>query len=76
MCSQGSIQQLLEMSDKLGSSIGNDGLGHAMQTQDVSDVQLGVLLSHVVGVYQNEMSRLGELIHNHPYGIILMGRER
>jgi hypothetical protein len=47
-----------------------------MQTQDVSKVQLGVLLGPEVGVRRNEMSILGESIHNHPYGIILMSRER
>jgi hypothetical protein len=29
---QGSMQLLLEASDKLGSSVKNDGLGHTMQT--------------------------------------------
>jgi hypothetical protein len=38
LCSQGSMQLLLEMSDKLGPSIINDGLRHIMQTQGVSNI--------------------------------------
>jgi hypothetical protein len=64
------------MGNKLGSSIRNDSLGHAMQTQDVSNVQFGVLLGPVVGVHRHEMSRLGESSHYRPYGILLAGRER
>jgi hypothetical protein len=48
---QGSMQLLPEMSDKLGSSVRNDSLGHTMQTQDASNIQLGVLLSSIVGVH-------------------------
>jgi hypothetical protein len=73
---QGSMQLLLEMSNKLGSLVRNDGFMHAMQTQDTSKVQLNIFLSLVVDVHQNEMRKLGELIHDHPYGIILVGRER
>jgi hypothetical protein len=47
-----------------------------MQTQNASNVQPDVPLSPVVGVHRNEMGRLSELIHNHPYGIILTGKER
>jgi hypothetical protein len=72
----GSMQQLPESSDKLGSSVKNDDLGHTMQTQDASKVQLNILLSSVVGVHWGEMSILGEPIHDHPYEIILVGRER
>jgi hypothetical protein len=50
------------MSDKLASSARNDGLGHTMQAHDASNIQLRVLLSPVVGVHRNEMSKLGELI--------------
>jgi hypothetical protein len=45
------MQLLLEMSDKPRSFAGNDGLGHAMQTQHASNVLLGVLLNLVVGVH-------------------------
>jgi hypothetical protein len=38
LCSQGSMQLLLEMTDKLGPSIINDGLRHTMQTQGVSNI--------------------------------------
>jgi hypothetical protein len=69
------MQLLAKMSNKLESWDRNDGLGHTMQTQVVSKVQLDVLLSPIVGVHQNEMSRFGELIHDHPYGITLVGRE-
>jgi hypothetical protein len=73
---QGSMQLLSEMSDKLGSSVRNDGLGHTMLTQDVSNIQLSVLLNLVVGVHRNEMTRLGEPIDDHLYGIEFAGRER
>jgi hypothetical protein len=73
---QGSMQLLLEMSNKLGSSVRNDGLGHTMLTQYMSNIQLSVLLSLVVGVHRNEMSRLGKPIDDHPYGIEFAGRER
>jgi hypothetical protein len=54
----------------------NDGLGHTMQTQDVSSIQFSVLLSPVVGLHMNEVSKLGESIHDHPDGIKHVGRER
>jgi hypothetical protein len=72
MCPQGGMEVLPKLGDKLGSSVRNDCLGHTMHTHDTSKVQLGILLSPVVGVHQNEMSRLGESIHNPPYGIILV----
>jgi hypothetical protein len=70
------MQLLLEMSDRLEFSIKNDGLRHTMQTQDASNIQFSVLLSSVVHVQWNEISRLGEPINDHPYGIKLVGRER
>jgi hypothetical protein len=69
------MQLLLEMSDRLEFSIKNDGLRHTMQTQDASNIQFSVLLSSVVHVQWNEISRLGEPINDHPYGIKLVGRE-
>jgi hypothetical protein len=47
-----------------------------MQTQDASNIQFSVLLSPIVGVHRNEMSRLGEPVNNHPDGVKLAGRER
>jgi hypothetical protein len=38
MCPQGSMQLLPEMSDKLGSSVRNDHLGHTMETHDVNNI--------------------------------------
>jgi hypothetical protein len=76
MGSQGSVQLLPEMSDKLGPSVRNDGLGHTMQTQDVSNIQFNILLCTVVGVHQNEVSRVSKSIHDHPDGIKIVGRER
>jgi hypothetical protein len=67
---------LLETSDKLGPSVRNDGLGHTMQTQNASNIQFNVLLSPIVGVHRNEMSRVGEPIDDHPDGVKLAGRER
>jgi hypothetical protein len=46
-----------------------------MQTQDASHIQFSVLLSPVVHVHQNEMSKLGEPTDNHPDGIKLGQRE-
>jgi hypothetical protein len=70
------MQLLPEMSDKLGSSVKNYGLEHTMQTQHASNIQFNILLIPIVGVHQNEMSRLGEPINDHPYGVELEGRER
>jgi hypothetical protein len=70
------MQLLPEVSDKLEPSIRGDGLGHTMQTHDASNIKFSVLLSTVVGVHQNEMSRLGEPIDDQPDGIKLVGRER
>jgi hypothetical protein len=58
------MQLFSETGDKLWSSVINDGLGHTMQAQNMSNIQFSVLLSPIVGVHQNEMSRL-ELIDNH-----------
>jgi hypothetical protein len=74
--SQGGMQLLQEMGDKLGSSVRNDGLEHTMQTHDASNIQLNVILNPVVGVHQNKMSRFGEPINDHPYGVKFVGRER
>jgi hypothetical protein len=70
------MQLLPEMSNKLESSVRNDGLRHIMQTQDVSNIQFTVLLSPVVGVHRNEMSRLGKPINDYPDGVKLAGREK
>jgi hypothetical protein len=70
------MQLLPETSNKLGSLVKNVGLSHTMETKDVSNVQFGILLSLVVGVLWNEVSRLGEPIHDHPDGIKLVCRER
>jgi hypothetical protein len=59
-----------------GPSVRNVGLGHTMQAQDVSNIQFSVLLSPVVGVHLNEMSRLGKTIDDYPNGVKLAGRER
>jgi hypothetical protein len=48
---QGSMQLLPEVSYELETSIRNDGLQHTMQTQDVRNIQLGVLFSLVAGVH-------------------------
>jgi hypothetical protein len=73
---QGSMQLLSEMSNKLGSSIRNDGLWHIMQIQDARNIQLSVLLNPVKSVYQNEMCRLGKLVNNYLDGVKLADGER
>jgi hypothetical protein len=70
------MQLFQEMNNELGPSIKNDGLGHTMQTHDAINIQFTLLLSLVVGVHRNEVSRLGEPINDHPNGIKLVGRER
>jgi hypothetical protein len=47
-----------------------------MQAHDARNIKIGILPSPIVGVHQNEMSGLGEPIHDHPDGIKLGGRER
>jgi hypothetical protein len=45
------MQLLLEVSDKLGPSVRNDGLRHTMQAEDARNIQLSVLLSPVEGCH-------------------------
>jgi hypothetical protein len=45
------MQLLPEASDKLGTSIRNDGLWHTIQTQDARNIQLSLLFSPVEGVH-------------------------
>jgi hypothetical protein len=42
----------------------------------VSNIQFSILLCPVVGVLWNEVSKLGESIHDHLDGVKLVGRER
>jgi hypothetical protein len=70
------MQLLPKMSDKLGSSVRNDGLGHTMQTQDARNIQFTILLSPIVGVHRNEMSKLGKSVDDYTDGVKLTGRER
>jgi hypothetical protein len=51
MRSHGSMQLFPEMNNELGPLVRNAGLGHTMQTQDVSNIQFDLLLSPVVGVH-------------------------
>ena len=73
---QGIIQLLPEASDELGPSVRNDGLRHTIQTQDVRNIQLSVLLSPVEGVHLNEMSRHGKSVDDYPDGVKLAAGER
>jgi hypothetical protein len=73
---QAIIQLLLEASDELETLIRNDCLRHTMQIQDVRNIQLSVLYSHVEGVHRNEMSRLGKSVDNYPNGVKLVAGER
>jgi hypothetical protein len=70
------MQLLPEASDKLGTSIGNNGLQHTMQTQDMRNIQLSVIFSPVEGVHWNEMSRLGKSVDNYPNGVKFVAGER
>jgi hypothetical protein len=73
---QGIMQLLSEASDKLGTSIRNNGLQHTMQTQDMRNIQLSVLFSPVEGVHRNEMSGLGKSVDNYPNGVKFVDGER
>jgi hypothetical protein len=73
---QESMQLLLEVSYELGTSIRNDGIWHTMQTQDVRNIQLGVLFSPVEGVHWNEMSGLGKSVDDYLDGVKLAAGER
>jgi hypothetical protein len=70
------MQQLLEVSYELGTSIRNNGLRHTMQTRDARNIQLGILFSPVEGVHWNEMSRLGKPVDDYLDGIKLTVGER
>jgi hypothetical protein len=65
------MQLLPEASDKLGTSVRNDGLRHTMQAQDARNIQFSVLLSPVEGVHRNVLSRLSKLVDDHPNGVKL-----
>jgi hypothetical protein len=71
MHSQVIIQLLLEASDKLGTSIRNDGLRHTMLTHDARNIQLDVLFSPIEGVHWNEMSGLGKSVDDYSNGVKL-----
>jgi hypothetical protein len=73
---QESMQLLSEASYELGTSIRNDGLWHIMQTQDVRNIQLGIIFSLVEGVHWNEMSGLGKSVDDYPDGVKLAAGER
>ena len=53
--------------------IRNDCLGYTMQANDAIKIDLSILLGSVSSMYQNEMCRLGESIHDNPNGIVLLG---
>jgi hypothetical protein len=67
---------LPEVSDKLGTSIRNDGLRHTMQTQDARNIQLDVLFHPVEGVHRNEIGGLGKLVDDYLNGVKLAVGER
>jgi hypothetical protein len=73
---QGIMQLLPEASDRLGTSIGDDGLWHTMQTQDMRNIQLDTLFSLVEGVHRNEMNVLGKSVDDYPNGVKLAAGER
>jgi hypothetical protein len=70
------MQLLPEASYELGTSIRNDSLRHTMQTQDVTNIQLGILFCPVEGVHWNEMTKLGKLVDDYPDGVKLAAGER
>jgi hypothetical protein len=72
----GSMQLLLEASDEPGPLVRNDGLRHTMQTQDMRNIQLGILFSTVEGVHWIEMSVLGKSIDDYPDRVKLAVGER
>jgi hypothetical protein len=55
---------------ELGSSIWHDLLGYSMWTYYPGHVQLDELSSRIRRPYGNEMSILGQTIHDDPYGVI------
>jgi hypothetical protein len=46
-----------------------------MQTYHMNDVDLSILLNSVLGVNEYEVGRFGELIHDHPNRIKLVGHQ-
>jgi hypothetical protein len=63
-------------SDKLGTSIRNDGLRRTMQTHNARNIQLNILFSPVEGVHRNEMSGLGKSVDNYPNEVKLVAGEK
>jgi hypothetical protein len=56
----------LEYGIKLGSTVRDNGPGQSVQTHDSVDVQLGILLSLISGVYWEKMCHFRQSVHNNP----------
>jgi hypothetical protein len=55
---------------ELESSIGHDLLGYSMKTYCLGHVQLEKLSSKICHLDRDEMSNLGQSIHDYPYGVV------
>jgi hypothetical protein len=55
---------------ELGSSIRYDLLGYSMQAHYSGHVQLDKLSSRICHLDRDDMSNLGQSIHDDPYGVI------
>jgi hypothetical protein len=69
------MQLLPKASDKLQTSVRDDGLWYPMQTWHTSVVDLSILLNSVFGADMYEPARFGESIHDHPNRTKLAGRQ-
>jgi hypothetical protein len=58
------------MSDKDGSSVGDDGHQDAMIADYVRDVELDILFDPVCRGYKYEVGRLSQAVHDDPYRVI------
>jgi hypothetical protein len=53
------VKLLSEQSDELCSTIRNDHLGHSMKTNDLIQIDLGILFGIVGGMHKKEMGSFG-----------------
>jgi hypothetical protein len=64
------MQMLLKASSELRTCIRNNSTRHSMQANNLRDVQLSIVGGSVCGTYRDKMSRFGQTVNNHPYGVV------
>lgn len=58
-----------ELSGELGASVGDDGVGQAVEAEDVLDEQIGKVAGGAVGAAGDEVGHLGEAVDDNEDGV-------